>query len=251
MEISCATEGATIRYTTDGTEPEETSTGYTGPITITETTTIKAKAFKGGLDPSETATATYTKTATKPVAKFSGSPTTGIVPLTVNFTNSSTGDIESYAWSFGDGGTSAAKDPIHTYQNSGAYTVSLTVSGPGGSDTEIKTDYITATEPEEPPLADFFASPRSGPAPLTVNFTDFSTGNVDSWSWSFGDDGGESTEQNPTYTYENPGTYTVSLEVSGPGGSNTRTKTGYIRVYIQAPWQFSDEPHDEWPWWWF
>jgi PKD repeat protein len=139
---------------------------------------------------------------------------------------------------------------LNTYQNTGIYTVSLTVSGTGGSDNETKTDYITVTASGEAPDVDFFASPKSGDAPLTVQFTDFSTGEINSWSWSFGDNG-TSEEQNPTHVYERPGAFPVSLTVSGPGGSNTRTKTGYITVCSQTPWHFNDEPHDEWPWWWF
>lgn len=58
--LSCATSDAEIRYTTDGTEPTETSTLYTAPVTLTATTTVKAKAFKTAWFASETATAIYT-----------------------------------------------------------------------------------------------------------------------------------------------------------------------------------------------
>lgn len=57
--ITCATVDAVIRYTTDGTEPTETSTVYTDPITISTTTTLKAKAWKTGMDASMVATASY------------------------------------------------------------------------------------------------------------------------------------------------------------------------------------------------
>ena len=62
---------------------------------------------------------------------------------------------------------------------------------------------------------------------MDVTFTDQSSGTVSSWSWNFGD-GNVSAEQSPTHTYTVPGNYTVSLTVSGPGGSDTETKTGYI-----------------------
>ena len=75
----------------------------------------------------------------------------------------------------------------------------------------------------------FAASPTSGVYPLTVDFTDQSIGDITSWSWDFGDDQ-TSTEQNPSHTYNAPGTYTVSLTVTGPGGSDTETKPDYIRV---------------------
>ncbi len=82
-----------------------------------------------------------------PVAAFTGTPTSGDYPLTVQFTNQSTNAPTSYSWSFGDGGTSTLENPEHTFAAAGAYTVSLTVSNSYGSDTETKTDYINVTEP--------------------------------------------------------------------------------------------------------
>ena len=82
-----------------------------------------------------------------PVADFSGSPTSGCAALTVNFSDESTGDIDSWSWDFGDGGTSTAQNPSHTYSNAGTYTVKLTATNAYGSDTNTKTDYITVTAP--------------------------------------------------------------------------------------------------------
>ena len=78
-------------------------------------------------------------------------------------------------------------------------------------------------------IAGFKAEPLSGPAPLTVSFTDLSRGNVDSWSWDFGD-GGTSFERDPEYTYNVPGVYSVTLTVDGAGGHDTKTRTDYIVV---------------------
>jgi PKD repeat protein len=161
-----------------------------------------------------------------PVAEFVGSPTSGCAPLTVDFTDQSTGEITSWDWTFGDGGTSTAQSPSHQYTSGGDYTVSLTVSGPNGSDTETKTGYIHV---DEAPVAEFVGSPLTGTEPLTVDFTDQSTGNPTSWSWDFGD-GGTSTEQNPAYTYTTAGTYTVELTATNACGSDTETKTDYITV---------------------
>jgi PKD repeat protein len=169
-----------------------------------------------------------------PTVVFSGSPTSGDAPLTVLFTIQSTGSITSWSWTFGDGGISTEQSPSHTYQDSGVYTVSLTVTGPGGSDNETKTGYITVTAPPPPPVADFMADKTSGDAPLTVLFTDLSTETITSWSWDFGD-GETSTQQDPSHNYLSAGSYTVSLTITGPGGSDTETKAKYINVTSSGP----------------
>jgi len=167
-----------------------------------------------------------------PVANFSGSPTSGTAPLNVNFTDLSTGSITSWSWDFGDLGTSTAQNPSHSYAAAGTYTVSLTVTGPGGSDGETKTNYITVN-PCVAPVANFSGTPTSGNAPLNVNFTDLSTGSPTSWSWDFGD-AGTSTAQNPSHSYAAAGTYTVSLTATNGCGSDGETKTAYITVSAPA-----------------
>ncbi len=174
-----------------------------------------------------------------PVAGFSGTPTTGAAPLGVTFTDATTGPVTAWAWTFGDGGTSTAQNPSHTYTAAGVYTVALTATGPGGSDTDTKTNYITVGDP--PPTADFTGTPVSGVAPLGVTFTDASGGTVTSWSWTFGD-GGTSTLQNPSYTYTAAGTYSVALSVTGPSGSDTNTKTNYITVNAAPVANFVGSP---------
>ena len=168
-----------------------------------------------------------------PVAAFSGSPTSGERPLEVSFTDESTGEITGWLWDFGDNGSSTAPNPTHTYEEAGDYTVSLTVIGPGGPDTETKLDYIHVSPPP-PPVAAFSGSPTSGEMPLEVSFADESTGEITDWLWDFGDDG-SSTVPNPTHTYEEAGDYTVSLTVTGPGGPDTETKLNYIHVSPPPP----------------
>ncbi len=81
-----------------------------------------------------------------------------------------------------------------------------------------------------PPVAQFAGQPTSGMWPLEVQFTDQSVGGpADSWDWDFGDDE-TSSERHPTHVYALPGLYTVSLTVTGPNGSDTETKVGYIEV---------------------
>jgi len=175
--------------------------------------------------------------AEKPAADFSGTPINGNIPLTVAFTDSSTNTPTAWNWDFGDITTSTEQNPSHTYTSTGTYTVSLTASNAGGSDIETKTNYITVTT--LPPVPNFSGTPTSGFAPLTVNFTDASAGEITGWSWNFGDSP-TSTAQNPSHNYQTPGTFSVSLTVSGPGGSNTSTRTNYISVIAPAPGQASN-----------
>ncbi|WP_308012439.1 PKD domain-containing protein [Arthrobacter sp. M4] len=84
-----------------------------------------------------------------PIASFTASPTTGTAPLTVNFTDTSTGAPTSWSWTFGDGGTSAAQNPSHVYNNAGSYPVALAVTNSSGSSSSSGT--ITATAPSPGP----------------------------------------------------------------------------------------------------
>ncbi len=163
-----------------------------------------------------------------PVAAFSASPTSGNVPLSVAFTDKSTGSPTSWSWNFGDKSTSTDMNPVHTYGKTGKYTVSLTVKNTAGIKTVTKYRYIVVTV-LKPPVAAFSASSLSGKAPLTVTFTDKSTGSPTSWSWNFGDKS-TSTVKNPVYKYNKAGKYTVILTVKNAAGSNTAKKTNCITV---------------------
>ncbi|KAA3635916.1 MAG: PKD domain-containing protein [Calditrichaeota bacterium] len=84
-----------------------------------------------------------------PVANFSGTPTSGTVPLNVQFTDLSSNNPTSWSWTFGDGGSSSAENPSYTYNSTGTYTVTLTATNAYGSDGETKTGYITVTDPPQ------------------------------------------------------------------------------------------------------
>ncbi|AAM05160.1 DUF3344 domain-containing protein [Methanosarcina acetivorans] len=81
-----------------------------------------------------------------PVSAFTASPISGDAPLTVNFTDESTGSPTTWEWDFGDGANSTEQSPVHTYSTEGTYSVNLTVTNEDGSDSELKTDYITVTQ---------------------------------------------------------------------------------------------------------
>jgi PKD repeat protein len=145
-----------------------------------------------------------------PQADFYGLPRSGAAPLNVQFFSSvSGGAATSFSWDFGDGETSVAEHPAHTYRRTGTFTVVLTVSGPNGSDTATKEEYIEVSAPPLP-VVDFGASPVSGKGPLQVTFENKTSGLVDSYVWDFGDSG-ISDDENPVHTYAVPGTYSVRL----------------------------------------
>jgi len=96
-----------------------------------------------------------------------------------------------------------------------------------------------------PPQADFTAEPVSGMAPLSVQFTNQSKGEVTDWAWDFGD-GVTSVEQHPNHIYAETGTYTVSLVVSNAAGSDTESKVDFVTVHpIIEEWYPEDVlPYD-------
>ena len=108
--------------------------------------------------------------------------------------------LRSYSWDFGDSGTSTLQNPAHTYTTAGTYSVNLTVTGPGGSNSKFRTNYISVNTPPVAPVANFTGTPTTGDSPLAVQFSDDSTGSITSYSWDFGDSG-TSTLQNPAHTY--------------------------------------------------
>ena len=159
------------------------------------------------------------------VTDFSATPSNGDAPLTVSFSDQSTNNPTSWQWDFGDGNTSSEQNPSHTYNNTGAFSVALTVTNAFGTFTETKDGFIVVSIP----VANFSCNATGGTASLTVDFKDESINNPTSWLWDFGD-GGNSTEQNPTYTYHVMGMYDVSLTATNEYGTDTETKTNFITV---------------------
>ncbi|SFS40441.1 PKD domain-containing protein, partial [Lutibacter maritimus] len=166
-----------------------------------------------------------------PKADFTLNPATGGSTLhTVFFTDQSVLP-DTWSWEFGDGSTSTAKNPIHTYTSFGDFTTKLTVT-----DTIVGcSDFTEKLVKIAKPNSNFTSNTQFGCGPLTVNFEDTSTvsGNdtIESWLWDFGD-GTTSTEQNPTHIYENSGRYSVSLKttLTTTGITNTNSKSNYIQV---------------------
>jgi PKD repeat protein len=171
--------------------------------------------------------------ATPPQAAFTGNPIIGNAPLFVHFTDQSTGQITSWLWNFGDGSTSTQQNVTHVYTIPGKYTVNLTVTGPGGSNTSVKINYITVTKHVKKPVARFDQDVRAGRVPLNVHFTDKSLNNPTSFLWEFGD-GSNSTVENPSHVYTSPGFYRVRFTAANSAGSDTAW--GFVIALPQHWW---------------
>ncbi len=164
-----------------------------------------------------------------PVADFAANPVSGTAPFTVNFNNLSTNPPASYLWDFGDNSTSTVANPSHTYSFPGTYTVKLTAANIAGNNTKIRTDFIIVIPNAQAPVAAYNTSAVCGQSTLTVNFQDQSTNSPNSWFWEFGD-GQTSSQQNPIYTYPEPGIYSVKLTAGNIAGSDIEIKTSLITV---------------------
>ncbi len=157
---------------------------------------------------------TLPEPAVPPVAMFTSEPQPG--GLQVIFRDASTGPPTSWNWDFGDGGTSAAQNPVHTFPSAGEFLVSLTVSNSAGTNNTSQFVPVGADIPEL--KADFtFVVSASG---LIVTFTDTTTGASHSHLWEFGD-GGTSTERNPIHEYISADEYQVRLTVTDAGGASS------------------------------
>jgi PKD repeat protein len=173
-----------------------------------------------------------------PNAGFYGIPTSGIVPLTVSFVDTSAFTPTSWNWNFGDGintGFTLSSTTTHTYGNVTAptsYTVQLVVSNSFGTSTSTQANYIYVYETAL--NASFTGTPLLGYSPLTVYFSDSSYiyGSNPSWNWSFGD-GSTSNVQNPIHIYGTVASataYTVQLIVTTSLGTSTSTQNNYVIV---------------------
>jgi gliding motility-associated-like protein len=166
----------------------------------------------------------------QPVADFTANKLSGCSPLSVQFTDNSTGGATSWSWSFGNSNSSTLQNPSATYVVPGTYTVSLTATNSAGSNTKTRLAYITVFTP---PVANLTTSVTGGCAPLTVPFTNLSTAGSSplvSWLWDFGD-GSIGTISNPSHLYSTSGVKNISLTVTDSNGcSHSVIKNALISV---------------------
>ena len=227
----------TVRWYYNSTMPVATEIGEANPSFW-----MSPDAFNASASPFlPNITVTYTAPPA-PVANFTANVTSGDAPLTVQFTNTSTGyELYNPTWVFGDGSPMIVgpETPVHTYTSPGVYDVSLTIINPGGSNATTKTAFITVMAP---PVVNITANQTIGSGPLTVNFTDLSESGLpgsttlEGWEWDFGDGTANGTERNVTHTYTSYGIFDVTLTVTdNTTRSSTRVFENYITSLAPAP----------------
>lgn len=136
--------------------------------------------------------------------------------------------LQNWYWDFDDGNNSFSQNPTYIFQNPGVYNVSLTITNINGCDSSVIIPVLV----NDIPVAAFTADTVCLGAPTT--FTDVSTGNPSSWTWSFGDGtvvNGNAVEQ---YTYANAGSYIVTLLVGGIGNNCSDLTFGVVTVSTDA-----------------
>jgi gliding motility-associated-like protein len=154
---------------------------------------------------------------TKPNPTFSATPRYACAFQQIFFSDLTSGPVDEWLWYFGDGGTSTDRNPIHLYQDTGYFSVTLIVKNNGCRDSIRINNYVYI----KPPIAKFIDS--SGCATrFSRKFIDKSIGAL-SWNWDFGD-GTYSSEQNPVHSFSNPGTYTVRLTVKNDTCEHTTSR---------------------------
>lgn len=162
----------------------------------------------------------------KPVPNFTATPRNVCAFQDIYFSDLTTGNVTSWFWQFGDGGTSADQNPVYQYQDTGYFDVTLKVCNGGCCDTIKFLKYIHIT----PPIANFTPSFDCNNR-FYKQFTDLSIG-ADEWHWDFGD-GNTSTLQNPSHTYAATGTYNVVLRVKNNTTGCEHTKITPITILFE------------------
>ena len=230
VNFTSATNGLTVNFTnttnngssfswdlgdgnssTDENPTHTYATGGTFSVTLTATNSCGSESISNNV--------VVTPPIPAPVADFTSNHTNPVCGGTViNFLDNSTNSPSSWSWTFPGGtpSTSTDQNPIVTYDTPGTYEVTLTATNATGSNTRTLTGFVVVA-------ANAVSGFSSSQNALQVTFTNSST-NADTYLWDFGD-GNTSTDFAPTYTYQNGGTFNVSLTATNMCGSNASTQS--------------------------
>lgn len=175
----------------------------------------------------------FINTSAQVIADFTMDNASGCSPLTVNFTNKSTGSgTLTYSWVLGNGNTSTLDNPKAAYSDPGTYEVTLTVTN-GPESSSVKKSITVHKSPK----ADFTADKTKSCNPASIQFTDASTkgdANITKWNWDFRN-GDLKTDQNPKISFLESKKYDVFLEITDANGCKSQVeKKSYIDV-VNAP----------------
>jgi len=191
----------------------------------------------------------YIKVKDELVTEYSSDTNIALKNTYIYFTDLSTGEPNSWQWDFNNDGIvdKTQQNPSFYFSSPGTFSVWLRVSDEiGRVDTLIKENYITIVDYVG---ANFSADPLNAQVPVTISFIDQSTGNPDYWEWDFQNDGQvDSFEQNPEWTYQDGGNYSVKLFASNDYDSDYETKYNYLNLYEPvgpAILSILDVPYDE------
>ena len=185
------------------------------------------------LSATETITITVAAPNAPPVADISANTVSGTAPLTVNFIGSESTDdkgVTSHIWDFKDGTTATVANAEHTFTEAGTYDVSLTVTDEDGL-SATETLRISVTEANTEPIARIAANTVSGTVPLNVDFTGSDSSDdkgIVRYSWNFRD-GNSANTADTEHTFDEVGTYDVSLIVTDDEGLSA---SGTLRITV-------------------
>lgn len=215
------------------------SHGYSRAGKYKVTLTVKNET---GASHSYAAEVVVTEAVKPPLARFTIDNNSVTGPATVGFSNTSE-NAASFKWDFGDPGSgvknsSTEKNPKHTFEKPGEYTVTLTALDKSAGKSHQVTGKVNILEPLASPVAEFSFSPGGKYAPVDVTFSN-SSKNADQFKWDFGDPASgknnSSTGTSPVHRFENPGTYRVSLEATSSKTGKTDKTVKEILISVKYP----------------
>lgn len=226
VNFSNTSTGAISYYWNFGNSNTSTAPNPSTVFITPGTFTVKLVATSA--NGTKDSTTTSITVVTDPVANFSATPTSGCEDDNViSFTNLSTNAV-SYIWDFGDGTSSNATNPTHTYTDPGVYSVKLVATSTFGCQN-IKISNALVTIHNGSSAA--FNAPIVSACNVNTIFQFNSTGTSNTnWQWSFGD-GTTSTNQNPTHQFPASGSYNITLITTNNNGcKDTLTRSSYISI---------------------
>ena len=215
VSMSCSTEGAVIRYTTDGNEPTDNSASYATPVILTKTTTVKARGFKSDCTPSDTVSITITAKVATPV--LSPAPGTFSNPITVSLSCATQDAVIRYTT---DGSEPTVSSPAYAAALTTIAGQTIIIKAKGFKDGCNASDTVSGAYTILPKVETPVLSPASGSA-TSVKITCKTPGATIRYTT----DGTEPTETSLTYSTAVTVTKNITIKAKGFKGDYTKSDT--------------------------